>query len=96
MGLVDFKICEGNPGALTFMLKAYEKNPWRAEMGFQRMRDNGITGSKLYMLWNDCCGKNTEAAVMIMNENDIEDIRKHINYESGRGIPYEKSKVTEG
>lgn len=88
MGLVDFKICEGNPGALTFMINAYGMAPIHAELGFQRMRDNGITGSKLYMLWNDCCERNTAMALKAMNEHSIEDIIEHINYEGGRGIPF--------
>lgn len=45
--LVTFDICEGNPGALTFMMEAYMSSPMCAEGGFQRMRDNRVTGSKL-------------------------------------------------
>lgn len=87
--MVSFDLCKGNPGALHFMMDSYMKcNPFRAETGFQRMQDNNITGSMLYMLWNDCCGRNTEKAVRIMCEHDIDDIVKHINYENGYGIPY--------
>ena len=87
--MVSFDMCEGNPGALQFMMDAYMKhNPFRAERGFQNMLNCGITGSKLYMLWNDCCNRDTEKAVRVMCENDIEDIVAHINYEHGRGIPY--------
>lgn len=58
--MVSFDICEGNPGALTFLIDAYGIDIFGAERGFQRMQNNNITGSKLYMLWNDCCDRDTE------------------------------------
>ena len=88
--MVSFDICEGNPGALGFVMDAYDRNFVKAEKAFQKMHDNRITGSKLYMLWNDCCNRNTEKAIEIMLDNPIEDIVRHINYENGRGIPYEE------
>ena len=87
--MVTFDICKGNSGALNFLMLAYKEYLFKAERGFQRMLDNNITGSKLYMLWNDCCDRDTGMAVNIMCENDVDDIIKHINYENGRGIPYE-------
>lgn len=95
-GLVTYDLCKGNPGALQFMMLAYRGNlMFLAERGFARMRDNDIAGDKLYMLWNDCCDRNTEQALRIMCENPIEDIIEHINYERGRGIPY-KAGDTDG
>ena len=84
--MVTFKLCENNPGALTFMMQAYDFNMWQAEKAFQRMKDNGISGSKLYMLWNDCCDRDVEQALWAMTNMSIEDIVRHINYEGGRGI----------
>ena len=91
--MVSFNICEGNPGALTFLTLAYAPTKSLSELiksegAFQRMQDNHITGAKLYMLWNDFCNRDTEYALDIMLNNSIEDINKHINYEGGRGIPY--------
>lgn len=95
-GLVSFDIAEGNLGALTFIMGAYsDGNCFKAERGFARMRDNGITGSKLYMLWNDCCDRNTDMAVEIMCDREIKEIIEHINYENGRGIPFVKNKERE-
>ena len=85
--MVTFDICKGNPGALTFVMLAYEYNPYRAEAAFRRMQNNGITGDKLYMLWNDCCNRDTEAALLAMNTLNIESVVEFINYEDGRGIP---------
>lgn len=91
--LVTFDICEGNPGALTLMMEAYTSRPMCAEGGFQRMRDNQITGSRLYMLWNDCCGRDTELALKVMRTMPIDEIIRHINYEGGYGLRISKSEV---
>lgn len=91
--LVNFNLCEENPGALTFMMEAYNVSPFQAEAGFQRMAENGISGSKLYMLWNDCCNRDTIFAMNIMRCENIKNIIKHINYGNGYGIPFEKQEV---
>ena len=94
-GLVSFDICEGNPGTLTFLMEAYQIHPFRAEAAFKRMQDAGITGSRLYMLWNDCCERDTESAVEIMRSKEINFIRQHIDGGCGRGIPIKKKTNTE-
>ena len=88
-GLVSFDLCEGNPGSLTFMIEADDYHPFIAERAFARMRDNNISGCKLYIIWNDCCDRDTAKALTIMTENEIDDIIHHINYTEGRGIAYE-------
>ena len=85
--MVNFEICEGNPGALMFLIQAYQLHMFRAERAFQRMQDNGIRGDKLYIIWNDCCGRDTGMALNVMIEWPIEKIVEHINYDEGRGIP---------
>lgn len=91
--LVTFDICDGNPGALAFVMEAYMSSPMSAEDGFQRMRDNQITGSRLYMLWNDCCGRNTELAILVMRMMPIAEVVRHINYEGGYGLRISKDEV---
>lgn len=86
--MVSFDICSGNPGALTFLMTAYNIDMFGAETAFQRMQDNNITGAKLYMLWNDCCNRNTELALVIMKKCPIDKIVEHINYEGGRGYKF--------
>ena len=71
------------------MMEAYERDMFAAEQGFQRMQENGITGDKLYMLWNDCCGRDTGLALETMMCMDMEEIVRHINYDGGRGFPVE-------
>lgn len=88
--MVSFDICEGNLGALAFLSEAYfQLNPFEAEVAFQRMQDNGITGAQLYMLWSDCCDRDTKETIRIMKSYEIRSIVEHINYENGRGIPFE-------
>lgn len=83
------KYSDYNPGALTFFCEAIKHEPQKSLTAFDRMLFNGIKGSKLYMLWNDCCDRNTEKTLDIMMNNSIDDINKHINYENGRGIEYD-------
>lgn len=87
--MVIHEVCEGNPGAMTFLAEAFAVDLLSAATAFERMQNNNITGSKLYMLWNDCCDRNTVKALQIMLNNTIEDIIEHINEEHGRGIRYE-------
>lgn len=93
--MVSFEICEGNPGALSFLMSAYDEDPFGAEVGFTRMNHHGITGTKLYMLWNDCCGRDTRQALKVMRQCDPDEIRRHINYEGGRGIPFMPEELEE-
>lgn len=76
MSFVSFDLCDGNPGALTFMLEAYSKAPFPAEFGFRRMRDNGIYGSDLYLIWNDINKRNTAEAIGYMANTPIPEIMK--------------------
>lgn len=94
--MVTFDICKGNPGALTFVMLAYEYNPYRAEAAFRRMQNNGITGDKLYMLWNDCCDRDVEQALVNMECMSMEEIVSHINYEGGRASPFRRKKICGG
>ena len=89
----------GNPGALNFVMEAYALNARRAEEGFLKMLAINVVGDKLYMLWNDCCDRDTILAVAVMNVLPEGEILRHINYERGRGIPFtdeEKEKLEYG
>ena len=81
---------DGNPGALAFIKEATEMDSLLAIRGLCRMQDVGITGSRLYMLWNDCCGRDTGVAIFVMNEVEIGSIWFHIGDGSRRGIPFDE------
>ena len=87
---VAIKYCDYNPGALQFFCELMDtKAPEIGLTALDRMYFYGLRGDKLYMIWNDCCDRNTEKTLNIMLNNSIDDINKHINYENGRGIEYD-------
>lgn len=47
---------EGNPGALTCMMQMMNSDPM-ALLDILLFDSMGIYGSKIYMVWNDCCGR---------------------------------------
>lgn len=85
MSLVSFDLCEGNPGALTFMMSAYHKRPFLAEAGFSRMQRRNIKGSQLYILWNDCCNRDTEKAMHVMVHMPFHVLVDYLDTGCGRG-----------
>lgn len=93
--MVTFDMCNNNMGAIDFMMKAYQINGAEAEYAFRRMRHYKICGDKLYMIWNDCCDKNTEKAVKVMKDCSIEFITDKLNYEHGRGKPITDKEMEE-
>lgn len=84
--MVTFSICEGNPGALTFLMQAYDLDLFGAEYAFGRMNHFGIRGARLYMLWNDCCRRDTKLALTVMKKWPLEVLQERINYGKGRGL----------
>lgn len=76
-------LADGNPGAFRFVQEALYVDRIAAAIGFNRMLQHRIVGERLYMLWNDCCNRYTEKAIMVMRYNSIDDIIEHIG--KGRG-----------
>ena len=76
--MVSIDLAKGNPGAIVLMAEAYKKDPFRAERCFQKMQDAGICGAKLYMLWNDCCGRDTEKMMDVIDREDVSVILEHL------------------
>lgn len=48
---------EGNPGALTCMMQMIQTDPMTGMLEILLFDSLGIYGSKIYMVWNDCCGR---------------------------------------
>lgn len=87
------KMSEGNPGALQVVMNLMQDpNPH----GFMRLLSCdsiGLYGSKLYMLWNDCCGRNMvkfNAVIDAWQQGRIstETIMEHVS--GGWGTPFEE------
>ena len=88
------EISGGNPGCLAFIVAATadaknERDIIRLTAGLTRMEALQVVGDKLYMLWNDCCGRDVRKTIDIMIDNSTVNIIEHINYSKGRGIPNE-------
>ena len=88
------EISGGNPGCLMFIAAATadaknERDILRLTAGLTRMEALQVVGDKLYMLWNDCCGRDVRKTIDVMMDNSTVNIIEHINYSKGRGIPYE-------
>lgn len=88
-----WRISKGNPGAMRFLVEAIAVDEESAIRGFSRMWKAGIAGDKLYMLWNDCCERDTARAIRAMTGMDIDNILTKINYSQGRGIPIRGDEV---
>ena len=93
--MVTFDMCNNNMGAVDFMMKAYQINGAEAEYAFKRMHHYKICGDKLYMIWNDCCDRNTEKAIRVMKDCSIDFILTKLNYEHGRGIKITSEEMEE-
>lgn len=93
--MVTFDMCNNNIGAMSFMMEAYQINGADAEYAFKRMRHYNICGDKLYMIWNDCCDRDTEKAIRVMKDCSIEFILTKLNYEHGRGIKITDKEIEE-
>ncbi len=89
-------IADGNPGALAFAVEAYDMNRETAEIAFSKMEKYGIKGCNLYMLWNDCCNRDTRLTIEVILTASIEYIKNHINKDKGRGIRIDVSDLLEG
>ena len=53
-------MCDGNPGALTCMMQLIQNDPLTGLLDIMLFDSMGIYGSKIYMVWNDCCARNME------------------------------------
>lgn len=87
---------DGNPGAMAFVSELFsEFSSEIASQIVERMLFNDIKGQKLYILWNDCCERNTAKTGLIALTYPISEIERHINLLQGRGILFARSKGTE-
>lgn len=60
---VVVKLAEGNPGAVTVLMRVLEKNDIPAIIA---MDGFGIYGSRIWMLYKDVCKENLESALAVL------------------------------
>ena len=84
------KLAQGNPGAMAFTMELLangdDASRDMAITALKRMDAIGIRGAKLYMLWNDCCGRDSEKAVIEMLNRSTQDLTYALI--GGRGTPF--------
>ena len=87
---VAMKMSDGNPGALNVIMQ-FLKNPM--DIVFLLACDSiGLYGSQLYMLWNDCCGRDMDKVKRVLTgwqrgKITAEEIMQHVS--GGWGTPFE-------
>ena len=81
-------ICEGNPGAMAFVMELIQEGDMLTVLMFDKLE---LYGEKLYMLWNDCCGReieNVRKVIDLWQQGKItkESIQEHVS--GGYGKPF--------
>ena len=64
---VVMKMSEGNPGCMQFLMQFIKTIP-EATMFILHFDSLGLYGSRLYMRWNDCCGRDCEKVAEVMRK----------------------------
>lgn len=91
-GFIEFvsQLAQGNPGAMAFTMELLangdDASRDMAITALKRMDAIGIRGAKLYMLWNDCCDRDSEKAVIEMLNRSTQDLKYALI--GGRGTPF--------
>lgn len=88
------KLAEGNPGALNTLFEImnyYGGNPYRYLEKFLLIDAMKLYGSHLYMLWNDCCDRNTKKVLKVIEEYQKENITNDDINERIKNVGYGKS-----
>lgn len=85
---VDMMVClsDGNIGAVAFITdvldKAFKEQDELAALALSRAKAFNIVGTKLYLLWNDCCGRDTDKAIRVLAEHSKDDIMDHLTFDA--------------
>ena len=90
------EMSEGNPGAMTVVMQLMDlgnKGEFKAITTLLFLDTLEVYGSRLYMLWNDCCDRDINVMMDIVKQvqqgsRSHEDFNKHIGNGDGRGVPF--------
>ena len=83
-------MAEGNPSALTCLLGMITSDP-RALIDILLFDSMGIYGTKIYMLWNDCCDRDMEKfkkTIQAFREGKFSEREIHENLSRVRARPF--------
>ena len=83
-------MAEGNPGALTCMMSMLQTDPM-ALLDILYFDSMGIYGSKIYMLWNDCCGRDMskfKETIKYLRSGAVSEEKIHENLNRDYAVPF--------
>lgn len=75
---VIMKMAEGNIDCLTFLMEFVRDIP-DAFLLILKLDSINLYGSRLYMLWNDCCGRDSEKVAKVIRDYTPEAILEHVS-----------------
>lgn len=90
-------ISKGNPGCMQFCFELFEKGGYEALL---MLEETGLTGSRAYQLWNDCCSRDVEKAIKVLRyrrEDRIteKELKEHVYQPWGKPFDLEEIKKRE-
>lgn len=93
-------VSQGNPGCMGMMLDIFKRNGEKEAMEMVGMATVlRLTGSQMYMLWNDALNRDHQAMLKLWEDIrsgrlPIATVRKHLA--EGRCRPFSADEYTEG
>lgn len=76
------KMSEGNPGCLEFLMDIFKKENIDTFYEMVIKLDNSeLYGKFIYMLWNDCCYRDTYKTIRMIRKLDVDTLRSYVSTE---------------
>lgn len=79
------KMSEGNPGCLEFLMDVFKTQNIETFYEIVIRLDNAkLYGKFIYMLWNDCCIRDTYKTIRMIRKLDVDILRSYVSTERRR------------
>lgn len=82
------KMSDGNPGCLEFLMDVFKTQ--NVETFYEmiiRLDNAELYGQFIYMLWNDCCVRDTYKTIRMIRRLDVDTLRSYVS-DTRRGRRY--------
>lgn len=66
-----FKVCEGNPGALSVMKQILDNYPNKIEIILQKLITHNIKGSDIWTIYKEECKQDINCFLIYVSETDL-------------------------
>lgn len=81
-------LSDGNPGALTFLMEAFNEGVPEFFPTVLKLDTAEIYGPEAYILWNDCCDRDIKKTIQMIKKLDVDELRSYV-IDRGYGKKYE-------